>query len=83
MYFEQVDFNNLEPRTSDAPWITLDLEDICDSENCMRFLVERYALDLERGLTTADKAHLRAYSHLLENHLYWYSISATFITKTF
>lgn len=67
----EVDFNSSEPRQADAPWITLDLEDICDSQNCMRFLVDRYSLDLESGFSDSEKATIRAYTHLLENHLYW------------
>ena len=66
-----MDFNCLEPRTSDAPWITLDLEDICDSQNCMKFLTERYSLDMDKGLDEETKANVRAYTHLLEHHLYW------------
>jgi len=67
----EVNFNSDEPRNGESPWITLDLEDICDSQNCIRFLCEKYNIEIDKGIDDNLKSIGRAYNHLLENHLYW------------
>lgn len=66
-----MDFSGAEPRCQGSPWITLDLEDVSDSQNCLKYIMEKYGLDPEKELEEKDKSAARAYTHMLENHLYW------------
>jgi len=67
----EVDFSGSEPRSQGTPWITLDLEDISDSQNCLQYIVEKYGVDEEKDFSDQEKSIARAYNHLLEHHLYW------------
>jgi hypothetical protein len=69
----QVDFSGNEPRSQDSPWITLDLEDISDSQNCLQYIIDKFDVDPEKDFDEKEKSIARAYNHLLENHLYWYA----------
>jgi len=67
----EVSQNGAEPKQSGSPWISLDMEDIADMQNCFKFVCQKYGIDSDKGLSEADKSMSRAYTHLLENHLYW------------
>ncbi len=71
-FFYQVDFTGSEPRSQAQPWITLDLEDISDSQNCLQYIVNKYGVEQLKDYDEQERAVARAYNHLLENHLYWY-----------
>ena len=55
------------------PWITLNGEDISDSEFCIEFLKEKFNKDLSSHLTPVEKAIARAFFKLNEESLRWSS----------
>jgi len=67
----EADFTGTEPRSHGSPWITLDLEDISDSQVCLQYIVNKYGVDQLSDYDEKERSLARAYNHLLENHLYW------------
>ncbi|CAL8144232.1 unnamed protein product [Orchesella dallaii] len=67
----ELDFNGHEPKLYGSPWIRLNTEDITDSQSVIRSLIDTYDLKVEKKLTPEQQSMAIAYSHLLENHLYW------------
>jgi len=66
-----LDFNGHEPKLYGSPWIRLNTEDITDSQSVIRSVIDTYDIKVEKGLTPEQQSMAIAYSHLLENHLYW------------
>ncbi len=54
-----------------SPWIRFNTEDITDSQKVIEFLTEQYKLKNDKMLSSEQRSMATAYSHLLENHLYW------------
>lgn len=67
----RVEHFGTNPRPANTPWITLNLQDICEPEDCVKFISEQYNVSDELVLDETAKSVSRAYSHLLDNHLYW------------
>jgi len=67
----ELDFNGHEPKLYGSPWIKFNTEDITDSQNVVVFLIDTYGIQSERKLSADQRAMSTAYTHLLENHLYW------------
>jgi len=67
----ELDFNGHEPKLYGSPWIRFNTEDITDSQNVVVFLIDTYEIQAERKLSADQRAMAIAYTHLLENHLYW------------
>ena len=53
------------------PWITLNGEDISDSDFCIKFLKEKLNKDLSSHLSPAEKAIARAFLKLNEESMRW------------
>jgi glutathione S-transferase len=64
-------FNPRKGPTGKIPFITLDGEAIGDSEIIMATLRERRGIDLDRGLSEAERGVAHAFARLADEHLYW------------
>ena len=54
-----------------APWITLNGEEIGDSQLCLELLARKFHKDFSSHLSVADRAVARAFQIMAEEHLYW------------
>ena len=54
-----------------VPWITLNNNDINDSQFCIEYLTKLYGKDLSDGLTMTEKSVGRAFLKLIEESLKW------------
>ncbi|MEZ5825026.1 MAG: glutathione S-transferase family protein [Geminicoccaceae bacterium] len=62
-----------------APWIELDGEIIGDSDLIIDRLVERYSIDVDGGLSPAERARGRAIAALLEDRLLYSALYSRWI----
>jgi hypothetical protein len=57
------------------PWITLNGEDIADSQFCIDFLAKKYNKDLSASFEAREQAVARAFLQMGEGSLIWYTIA--------
>lgn len=55
-----------------CPWITINGEDIADSEFVLQDLTQRFNVQLDRHLEAREAAVLEAVKVLADEHLFWY-----------
>lgn len=56
-----------------CPWITINGEDIADSEFVVEDLTQRFNVQLGRQLQAREAAILEAVRVLADEHLFWYA----------
>lgn len=54
-----------------TPWITLNGEDISDSQLCIEMLSRKFCKDLGAHLSDEERAVARAFQIMMEEHFYW------------
>lgn len=54
-----------------SPWITINGQDMSDSQLALEFLTKKFNKDLSGHLSPKEKAVSRAFRVLLEDHFYW------------
>ncbi|KAI9557766.1 GST-N-Metaxin-like protein [Daphnia sinensis] len=54
-----------------CPWITLNGDEISDSQLCMELLARKFHKDCSAHLSTEEQAIARAFQIMAEEHLYW------------
>jgi glutathione S-transferase len=54
-----------------SPWITINGQEIADSQLIIDFLCEKFDLDVGRGLSASDRAVARAWQVLLDERFFW------------
>ena len=54
------------------PWITLNGEDMADSQLCLEFLAKKFNKDFSSHLTPEELAVGRAMQIMAEEHLQWF-----------
>ena len=55
-----------------TPWITLNGEEIADSQLCLELLARKFHKDGSSHLSSEDQAIARAFHIMAEEHLYWW-----------
>lgn len=55
-----------------TPWITLNGEEIADSQLCLELLARKFHKDCSSHLSSEDQAIARAFHIMAEEHLYWW-----------
>ncbi len=65
------DFDQPMSSKNKSPWITINGEDIADSQLAMEYLAKKFDLETEQGLSDKDKAISRSMRFMLEQDLYW------------
>eukprot|EP00092_Neocalanus_flemingeri_P041832 GFUD01045563.1.p1 GENE.GFUD01045563.1~~GFUD01045563.1.p1 ORF type:complete len:289 (+),score=100.67 GFUD01045563.1:119-985(+) len=66
--------NDFEEPMSDkqkTPWITINGEDVADSQLVVEFLTDKLGKDMDSHLTEEEEASARAMRIMIEEHLYW------------
>ncbi|KAL5013149.1 hypothetical protein ScPMuIL_007419 [Solemya velum] len=63
---------NMGPKNK-IPWIEYNGEVVTDSEFCIKFLSDRLGVDLNKHLTSEQKATARLLQRMIDEHLYWTS----------
>jgi len=63
--------NNNNADDQKSAFVTVDLEETQDTQNCVKFICEKYNLDPQKHLDERQKSLERAFLHLLEHHIYW------------
>ncbi|KAK3772106.1 hypothetical protein RRG08_061190 [Elysia crispata] len=66
--------NDFTVRTSSKgkfPWISYNGEVVADSQISMEFLNDKLGIDLNKGLTEAERAQAHAFRVMVDEHLYW------------
>lgn len=53
------------------PWMTLNGEDMADSQLCLEFLAQKFNKDFSSHLTSEELAVARAMQIMAEEHLQW------------
>jgi hypothetical protein len=53
------------------PWITLNGEDIADSQFCIDFLAKKYNKDLSASFSPKELGEARAFRQMAEQSLFW------------
>lgn len=69
--FIQNDFENPMGPKGKTPWITLNGEDIADSQICIERLAQHFQIDLSSHLTAEERAIARSFQIMVDEHLYW------------
>jgi len=54
-----------------SPWITVNGEDVTDSQLSVEFLTDMLEKDMDSHLTEEEAATARAFRIMIEDHLYW------------
>lgn len=54
-----------------SPWITLNGDEVSDSQLCMELLARKFHKDCSAHLSTEEQAIARAFQIMAEEHLYW------------
>ena len=70
--FIQCDFDEPFGPKGKTPWITLNEDEIGDSQICLELLNRKFNKDFSSHLTAEEKATARAFQIMTEEHLYWY-----------
>lgn len=70
--FFQNDFGDPLGPKGKCPYITLNGEDIADSQIIIEHLNKVYNVDLDKDLSETEKSIGHAIRIMAENHLYWY-----------
>jgi glutathione S-transferase len=60
------------------PWLTLNDEDVSDSDFCIKYLQEKYQKNLSEHLSEQEKAIARSFLKLTEESLRWYLFTYSF-----
>ena len=76
------DFVHYGQRSSGrTPWITVNGEDVCDSQLALEFLGRKLSKDSNGSLNAKEKAVARSVRILMEDHLYWVLMIDSYIDK--
>ncbi|RUS77882.1 hypothetical protein EGW08_014356 [Elysia chlorotica] len=67
----QNDYNLKMSSKGKIPWISYNGEAVADSQLAMEFLNAKLGVDLNRGLTEAQKAQAHAFRIMVDEHMYW------------
>lgn len=54
-----------------SPWITINGQDVADSQLALEHLARHFDIDMSKDLNLADRAVARAMRTMLEDHAYW------------
>ena len=60
------------------PWITLNGEDISDSQFCIEFLMKKFDKDLSSHLSLVEKGIARAFLKMAEESMRWLVLNKLF-----
>ena len=78
--FIQNEFSIQLSKKGQIPWITLNNEDIGDSQFCIEYLSKKFDIDLNKHLTLEQKAIGRAFFKMTEESLKWYILELSVVT---
>ncbi|RUS77883.1 hypothetical protein EGW08_014357 [Elysia chlorotica] len=67
----QNDMNMKKSSKGKYPWISYNGEAVADSQLAMEFLNAKLRVDLNRGLTEAQRAQAHAFRVMVDEHMYW------------
>ena len=67
----QCDFEEPFGPKGKTPWITINGQEIADSQLCLEFLAETFQKDFSSHLSPLEQATARAYQIMCEEHLFW------------
>jgi len=65
------DFEEPLSEKQKCPWITMNGQDVSDSQLCVEFLMDKLGKDMDSHLTDEETATARAIRIMVEEHLYW------------
>lgn len=65
------DFTEPKSLENKTPWITLNGEDVADSQICLELLADKFQKDFSCHLSPEEKATARAFQIMAEDHFYW------------
>ena len=68
------DFEEPMSSKNKTPWISLNGDEIADTQIIMEYLADKFGLDTNPGLSNFDKAVSRSMRFLLEQELYWVAV---------
>ena len=57
-----------------TPWITINGEDIADSQHIIEYLSKHFNIDMCAHLSDEERAVARSMRIMLEDHLYWWGV---------
>ena len=72
-HFIQSDFDETLGSKQKTPWISLNGEEIPDSQICMELLGRKFRKDFSSHLSPEEQATAYAFQMMMEEHFYWYS----------
>ncbi|XP_068223228.1 failed axon connections homolog isoform X1 [Palaemon carinicauda] len=67
----KVDFDEPLSPKGKTPWVTLNGEDLTDSQLAMEILAKKFGKDMSSHLTDEQKAIARAFAVMMDEHLIW------------
>ena len=68
------EFKNFIGPKGKTPWITLNGEDVADSQLAIEYLAQHFQIDMSHLLSPKHRAVERAMRILMEDHLYWWGV---------
>ena len=54
-----------------TPWMTLNGEEVADSQFCIDLLRRKFEKDMSSHLSPEERATAQAYRLMMEEHFYW------------
>ncbi len=73
------DFEQPQSSKGKSPWITVNKEDIADSTIIIEYIADKLGKDLDKNLSTEEKAIARGFRVMLEEHFFWCFLTIEFV----